>query len=115
MGEGREPVDEVVRHVEELILVGGGAEGGAHDEMHLHCGQHRAQRVELSPQLAVSPRVVSVQAGQQTVVRLLDGVVQEIVGGDDPSPLVVHVPPQFLEQGSEQNDSISQGILQLFD
>ena len=115
MGEGREPVDEVVRHVEELVLVGSGAEGGAHDEMHLHCGQHRPQRVELGPQLPVSASVVSVQAGQQTVVCLLDGVVQEVVGGDGPSPLIVHVSPQLLEQGSEQNDSISQGILQLFD
>ena len=115
VGEGGEPVDEVVSHVEELILVGSGAEGGAHDEMHLHRGQHRPQRVELGPQLPVSPGVVRVQAGQQAVVRLLDGVMQEVVGGDDPPPLVVHVPPQFLEQGSEQNDSISQGILQLFD
>ena len=101
MGEGSEPVDEMVRHVEELILVGGGAEGGAHDEVHLYCGEHGAQRVELSPQLPVSPSIVGVQAGQQTVVSLLDGVVQEVVGGDDPPPLVVHVPPQFLEQGSE--------------
>ena len=34
--QGCEPVDEVVRHVEELKLVGRGGEGGAHDQMHLH-------------------------------------------------------------------------------
>ena len=47
VGQGRQPVDQVVGHVEELELVGSGREGGAHDQVHLDRRQHRAQRVQL--------------------------------------------------------------------
>ena len=47
VGQGRQTVDQVVGHVEELELVGSGREGGAHDQVHLDRRQHRAQRVQL--------------------------------------------------------------------
>ena len=115
VGEGCEPVNEMVGHVEELELVGRGGECGAHDEVHLDRGEHGAQGVELGPQLPVSVGVVSVQVGQQTVVRLLDGLVHQVVGGHDPPPLVVHVPPELLQQGPEQDHSVPQRVLQLLD
>ena len=101
VGQGRQSVDEMVGHVEELKLVGRGGEGGAHDEVHLDRGEHGAQGGQLGPQLPVSGGVVSVQVGQERVVRLLYRIVQQVVGRHDPPPLTVHVPPQFLQEGSE--------------
>lgn len=51
--QGRQPVDQVVGHRQELELVGGGGEGGAHDEVHLHRRQHRPQGVQLGGQIIV--------------------------------------------------------------
>ena len=96
VSEGGEPVNQMVGHVEELKLVGRGGEGGAHDEVHLYRWQHRAQGVELSPQLPVRGGVVSVQVGQETVVGLFYRLVQQVVGRHNAPPLIVHVPPQLL-------------------
>ena len=101
VSEGGEPVNQMVSHVEELKLVGRGGEGRAHDEVHLDRGEHGAQGGQLGPQLPVSGGVVSVQVGQERVVRLLYRIVQQVVGRHDPPPLTVHVPPQFLQEGSE--------------
>ena len=76
VGEGRESVDQVVRHVEELELVGGAAEGGAHDQVHLHGRQHGPQGVQLGPELPVCARVVGVQVGEKRVVGLFDCFVK---------------------------------------
>ena len=70
--QGRESVDQVVRHVQELELVGGAAEGGAHDEVHLHGRQHGPQGVQLGPELPVRARVLRVEVRQERVVSLFD-------------------------------------------
>ena len=114
MGKCCQPVNEVVRHVQELKLIGSGRERGAHDEVHLHSGKHRAKGVELSPQLPICTSVLHVQVGKEGVIGLLYCIMQGLVRGDDTLALAVHVPSKFLQQCSEQNDSISQRILQLF-
>ena len=72
VGQGREPVYQMVGHVEELELVGGAAEGGAHDQVHLHGGQHGPQRVQLGSELSVCARVVCIKIRQKRVVGLFD-------------------------------------------
>ena len=76
VGQGREPVYQMVGHVEELELVGGAAEGGAHDQVHLHGGQHGPQRVQLGSELSVCARVVCIKIRQKRVVGLFDCFVK---------------------------------------
>ena len=64
MGQGRQTVDQVVGHVEELELVGSGREGGAHDQVHLDRRQHRAQRVQLRSSTLASASVHPSHVGQ---------------------------------------------------
>ena len=63
----------------------------------------------------VSGVVLGVQAGEEGVISLLDGVVQGLVGHHDPLPLLVHVATQLLEQSSEEDDAVSERVLQLPD
>ena len=63
----------------------------------------------------VSRVVLRVQAGEKRVVGLLDRLVQGLVGHHDPLPLLVHVAAQLLEEGAEENDAVSQRVLQLSD
>ena len=63
----------------------------------------------------VSGVVLGVQAGEEGVIGLLDGVVQRLVRHHDPLALLVHVPPQLLEESPEENDAVSQRVLQFPD
>ena len=115
MGQGCQTVNEVVGHVQKLKLIGSGGECGAHDEVHLHGGEHGAQGVELCPELSVCAPVLHVQVGEESVIGLLDGVMQRLIGRDDALALAIHVPSQFFQERSEENDTVSQGVLQFFD
>ena len=114
MSQCREPVYQVVRHVQKLKLVGSGGEGRAHDEVHLHGGEHGAQGVQLGSELSVCAAVLHVQVGEECVVRLLDGVVQRLVGRHDTLPLAVHVSSKFFQKCAKKDDSIPQRILKFF-
>ena len=63
----------------------------------------------------VSGVVLGVQAGEEGVISLLDRVVQRLVGHHDPLPLLVHVPPQLLEERAKEDDAVSQRVLQFPD
>ena len=52
-GQHGEPVDEVLREAEELVLVGPGGEDGAEDQVELHDGQVQVHRLELLRQAGV--------------------------------------------------------------
>ena len=63
----------------------------------------------------VSGVVLGVQAGEERVISLLDRVVQRLVRHHDPLTLLVHVPPQLLEERPEEDDAVSQRVLQFPD
>ena len=95
VGEGGQSVDQLVGHVEELELVCGGGEGGAHDEVHLHGGQHRPQRVKLGPQLSVRSAVLSVQTDRQALTLMAYSSVMYIEVSN--WPIVAHIEDQLPE------------------
>ena len=78
-----------------------------------HCQKSKS----LTPSFSkpVSGVILGVQAGEERVISLLDRVVQGLVGHDDPLPLLVHVAAQLLEQRPEEDDSVSQRVLQFPD
>ena len=75
----------------------------------------KSKSLTLSFSKPVSGVILGVQAGEERVISLLDRVVQGLVGHDDPLPLLVHVAAQLLEQRPEEDDSVSQRVLQFPD
>ena len=66
-GQHGEPVDEVLREAEELVLVGPGGEDGAEDQVELDDGQVHVHRLELLRQAAVLHLEVSAAERKKVV------------------------------------------------
>ena len=81
----------------------------------LSCHCQKSKSLTPSFSKPVSGVILGVQAGEERVISLLDRVVQGLIGHDDPLPLLVHVAAQLLEQRPEEDDSVSQRVLQFPD
>lgn len=83
VGDGCQSLHELKYEVEELILGGGGGEGGAHEEVDLYDWQQRSQRRQLtSKQLVLHLVLPASAATTPRQYRCTTVMVQTLIGKD---------------------------------